>query len=347
MRENAINHIKVLKFFGLSLLLTVVLGVSGCDNNKYLRHSGMVWGTTYNITYCSDRDMTDSIINQFRTVEKVFSMFDSTSVVSRFNRGECVIADDDFVRVMDMCRKVNEKSGGLYDPTVCGIVNIWGFGTSDVPDDYEPSPAEIDSALAGVGIAKIIIDENRNLIRNHPHTKLDFSSIAKGFGVDCIARMFERNDIKDYLIEIGGEIYCNGHNMSGSDWTIQIDAPVEQEYDGNSAIEHQRLSVIKVTGCGIATSGNYRNWRLSGGDRVGHTLSPLTGRPIRTDVLSATVVSANCMEADALATACMTMAADQALEMIEGVEGSEVLLTVSYGDSLVMRKSNGFPTLNK
>ena len=155
--------------------------------------------------------------------------------------------------------------------------------------------------------------------------------MTKGYGCDRIAAMLARNGSKNHMVEIGGEIALGGHNPQGEPWRIQIDAPVESE-----APVHQRLSTVALEGpAGIATSGNYRNFHTSARyGRFGHTIDPQTGRPVRTDVVSATVVAPTTAQADAWATACMASEADSAIARRKGVEGLRYLLVVSKGDSL-------------
>lgn len=175
------------------------------------------------------------------------------------------------------------------------------------------------------------------MIKKTPATTFNFSAVTKGYCCDEIARMFKRNGVDDYMVEIGGDLALGGVNNRHVPWRVMVDAPVD------SVAGYKRLLTIQLTDCGIATSGNYRNFHDTSAGRVGHTISPVTGRPVFTGMLSATVVAQNCSMADALATACMAMPVDSAMAMIESLPGVESLIVISVGDSMVVNATSGFP----
>lgn len=303
------------------LLLSVIALLVGCSRgrNNYRRAAGSVWTTTYNIIYNSPADLTDSILACMRAVEKSLSPFDSSSLISRVNRSSEPVALDTMVaRIFLASQKINRLSAGRFDPTVAPLVNLWGFGYRSGAEGDAPSDYAIDSALQLVGIDRCRI-ENNVIVKPHPATEFNFSAITKGFACDAIGEMFRANGVDDYMIEIGGEIALGGKNPDGQPWNIQIDAPKE-------APGHDAMTVVPLTGCGIATSGNYRNFRETSAGRSWHTIDPATGRPAITETLSATVVAPTCMEADALATACMAMSPDSAIAMIRAYPSARALL---------------------
>ena len=301
MSYKGISHHPIL----ISALIFITLMTTGCGGRKeWRRDSGGVWNTVYNITYLSDLDMTDSINAIFRCVELSLSPFNDRSLISAINRGESCMTDTFIRKVFEISAEVNSRSGGRFDPTVSPAVNLWKFGyTGKVEADscWEPSSEAIDSTMNTIGISSCRILPDGTLIKKHPATTFNFSAVTKGYACDLIAAMLRRNGVTDAMIEIGGEMTVIGKNPHGERWRIQIDAPVD-----NAGIpEHKRLTVIQLTDSGIATSGNYRNYHLSSGGRVGHTIDPLTGRPAVSPILSATVMAATCAEADAYATAAM------------------------------------------
>lgn len=329
---------KTRKIF-LLLAACVILGSAwGCKGPRRYRtaHGGM-WNTFYHITYCSDTDLHDSIIAVMKKVENSLSPFATTSLISRINRREKARADTMLRQVFAESVRVNRLSGGAFDPTVAPLVNLWGFGYK--PGDDEPSQAAIDSLLRLVGIDSCAILADGAVVKKHPLTEFNFSAITKGYGCDMVGQMLRRNGVDDYMVEIGGEIASAGRNAHGGEWRIMIDAPVESD----SVPVHQGLAMISVTDCGIATSGNYRNYRETGSGRAWHTISPVSGRPALTNLLSATVVAPTCMTADALATSCMAMTADSALAMIERVPEAEALLVTA--DSMLT--TSGFPEVSR
>lgn len=332
MRRNFMSR------YNIPLLIALLsTGLVSCREEGYRKTAGAVWGTAYNITYRADRGLDDSVRLEMRRVELSLSAFCDSSVVSRVNRGELSEVDSAFAEVFAEAKRVAAASGGAFDPTVWPLVDLWGFGRRKVVG--EPSRARIDSALATVGIRECRLDGLR-LVRRHPDTKFDFSAIAKGYGCDRVAAMLRRNGCRDYLVEIGGEIAAGGVSPRGVAWRVMVDAPVVSDTP-----VHERMAVIGLpSGGGVATSGNYRNYRETPSGRVGHTIDPHTGYPRRSAMLSATVVAPSCMTADALATACMAMEPDSAMAMIRSMSGVEALLVSrdSIG-GMAMAASPGFP----
>ena len=182
----------------------------------------------------------------------------------------------------------------VYDPTVGPLCELWGFGKSDFHE--APSDSAIAAVLESVGIQECRIDSAGRVIKKTSGTLFDFSSVAKGYGIDCIGRMFDRNGVQDYMIEIGGEVLVSGVNPKGLPWHIQIDSP-------SGGLSHEPFEVRELgpEKTALATSGNYRNYRTDcTGTTFGHIISPVTGRPAATSVLSVTVEAPQCALADAL-----------------------------------------------
>lgn len=291
---------------------------------------GGVWNTTYHITYRSSADLGDSIRAVMKRVEMSLSPFNPESVISHVNRGETARTDSLVARIFAMSQQVCRMSGGMFDPTVSPLINLWGFGFEN--PGGEPSEAQIDSALTLVGILDCSMAPDGTISKKNPATQFNFSAITKGYGVDLIGEMLRRNGVEDYLVEIGGEIAVSGCNRRGEPWRVMIDAPIESD----SAIVHSRMAVtcpqMLAGGEGraaVATSGNYRNYRVGAdGTKTWHTISPLTGRPAVSDAVSVTVIASECSLADALATACMALGSERALAMIDSIGPSVAALIV-------------------
>lgn len=322
-----------------STALAAAMSLTSCGGGTQWRQSsGAVWNTVYNITYEADRDLSDSIQAVFRKVEMSLSPFNDGSLVSKVNRGEEVVADTLFRRVFDTSSQVCAKSGGRFDPTVSPVVNLWKFGyTGKVGADesWEPSQAQIDSALAFVGMLDCGIDDGGVIHKKHPSTTFNFSAVTKGYACDLIAAMLRRNGAKGAMVEIGGDVALFGHSPRGDKWRLQIDAPVD-EADGVPV--HQRLEVLEVTDCGVATSGNYRNYHQSAGGRVGHTIDPGSGRPCVTPLLSVTVVAPTCAEADAWATAAMASPSVSFADSILSAASLRALMVTAHGDGFATHR---------
>lgn len=299
--------------FALSIVLICNLLIFSCcgRQKKYVYSEGIIWNTTYHITYLGDKDFSDSIKLILAEVGHSLSVFDSTSLVSRINKNQTSATDGMFNKVYNTSRKIWEQSDGAFDPTLSPLITAWGFGIGH----KKSSGFNVDSILEYVGLDKTELKGN-NLIKQNPLTEFNFSAIAKGFGCDEVAEMFRRNGIEDYLIEIGGEIALGGKSPRGGDWTISIDKPTIS----NKAVVHNSELIIQATNVGIATSGNYRNYHVENNQSFGHTIDSKTGLPAKTDLLSATLICENAMEADAYATACMAMGSDGAKKMVERLD---------------------------
>lgn len=317
-------------------VLGFVSSLVGCvRQGAYRNDEGMVWNTVYHISYQCDRDLHDSILAVMKMVERSLSPFADESLISAINRGDSVEADTLLRRIFAASQEVNRNSHGAFDPTVAPLVNLWGYGYRKT--GVEPIPEAIDSLLELVGIQECAIDENGHVVKKHPDTEFNFSAITKGYGCDLVGEMFRRNGCVNYMVEIGGEIAASGVSSRGRAWRIMVDAPI----DCDTAVVHERMAVIEVSDCGVATSGNYRNYRETSDGRTWHTISTRTGRPAVTDLLSATVVAPSCMLADAYATACMARSADSALMMLEVVPGVDALLVTR--DTVLMTEN--FPEI--
>lgn len=283
--------------------------VSSCNKNKYRYAEGMVWHTSYHITYESDRDLSDSILAVFDRVDASLNVFSPKSLVSLLNESDSVEADQFLLDVYTCSRRINSITSGAFDPTLSPLIDAWGFGKGH---KATADTARIDSIMKHVGIEKTRLRDNV-IVKADKDIRFNFSAIAKGYGCDCVAEMMKRNGVDNFLVEIGGEIICAGMSPSGEKWRVSIDAP-ELERDG---VSHLSAIILSVADVGIATSGNYRNFQESGGAVYGHTISRLTGRPVQTDIVSATVIAPTAMEADALATSLMTMPSQDVISLCE------------------------------
>ncbi len=321
-----------------TIIATIVI-LCGCTQSPtYRTCAGSIWATAYHITYHSDKNLDDSIMAVLRDVEMSLSPFADRSLISKINRGESMMTDTLLRKVFVTSKYINRLSSGVFDPTVAPLVNMWGFGYKN--GTGEPTKAEIDSVLAHVGIDRCYVVAD-TMVKASPYTEFNFSAITKGFGCDLVGEMFKRNGCSDYMVEIGGEIALSGNNPQGEAWHIQIDAPVE-----NMAAGGQAVTIIEITDLGIASSGNYRNFRQTDNGKVWHTISPLTGYPAITTTLSATILAPDCMKADALATSCMAMQPEEALKMIEQIDGASALLVVkrdNQSDTIMCSKD--FPII--
>ena len=271
----------------------------------YQTDEGFVFGTMYKITYQSKENLKKEIEAELRKVDNSLSPFNKRSVITRINDNTDLSADGMLVYVYNMARSISEETQGAYDITVAPLVNAWGFGfkTQTFPDS-----AKIDSLRRIVGYRKISLTPEGKFEKRDPRVMLDCSSIAKGFGVDCVARLLESKGIRNFMVEIGGEVVVKGENPKMEKWRIGINRPV----DDSLAVNQELQTVLEITDAGMATSGNYRNFYYKDGKKYAHTIDPRTGYPVQHNILSSTVIADNCAKADAYATAFMVLGLDSA-----------------------------------
>ncbi len=278
-------------------------------------NTGFALGTTYAIQYeilSEDENYSEDIENVFHEVNQSISAYLPTSDISRINRGEKdVVIDDYFKTVYDFSREVYEKTDGYFDPSVGALVNAWGFGPEKPINNL--SSQQVDSIMAFTGFYKVRVTSERKVVKDHPSVTFDFNSLGKGYAIDLIGKMFDEKGIKNYIIEVGGEILTKGKNTHKvKKWTVAIDSPIQD------ADERQYIELITLENKAMATSGNYRKFRVDPetGDHYVHILNAKTGYPMKNNVLSVSVVADNCMKADAYATAFMVMPYEKTKELL-------------------------------
>lgn len=294
----------------LFLMIGTVVAIRRGQDAPYMNNNGFVFGTEYHITYQSKADLHDSIRAALDRVNASLSPFNPSSVISRMNRNEEVIADSMFTRVFTLARRISQATDGAFDITVAPLVNAWGFGFAN----KDSITAEgIDSLLRFVGYEKVELTPEGRLVKQDPRTILDCSAIAKGYGCDEVARLLSREGIKNYLVEIGGEIVVSGVNPKKKPWGVGIKQPIDDQLNANSELN----TVLAITDVAMATSGNYRNFEVRNGKKYAHTIDPKTGYPVQHSILSSTVLARDCATADAYATAFMVMGLDSARQVLE------------------------------
>ena len=295
--------------------VSLLLFLCACQQEKpaYLTLTGKAQGTTFNITYQDpqQRDFSHPIDSLFRLIDKSMSLWDSTSVISRINRNEPgVQADEHFAAVFQKAKDISEITGGVFDVTVGPLVKAWGFSVKKgLPP---PNPTQVDSLRQLIGFQKIRL-ENGFLQKADPRMEIDFNAIAQGYTVDLIAAFLDKNGVKNYLVEIGGEVRTLGVNDRKEIWKIGIDKPIENETEGSRPLQ----TTVALSGKSLATSGSYRKFVVRDGKKFSHAIDPKTGYPINHNLLSVSVIADDCATADAYATAFLVMGMEKALELAE------------------------------
>ena len=306
-------------------LLFLIAGTWHILSGKTFRTSeGQVFGTTYHICYQSSQDLDADIRRAMTEVDEALSMFNDSSTLSAFNRGEETRRNACFDAVVSHALEISRITEGAFDITVAPLVNLWGFGFKHREN---VTPQAVDTIRQFVGYRHLSYNRRQGLVRHHPHVTLDCGAIAKGYAVDHVAQTLYKKGCRNYMVEIGGEVVTCGKNPNRDRWSIGITRPV----DDSTGINTQLQQIINITDCAVATSGNYRNFYYQGQRKVSHTIDPSTGYPVSHSLLSATVIAPSCMTADAYATAFMVMGFERAKHFVE--KDNQLKAFFIYSDS--------------
>ncbi len=337
-------------FFSLLVCAVVLLPACNSPAPAVATFDGRTMGTTYRVTVPAGsahlntlQNSADSILN---VVNASMSTYIGTSLISGINTSadtdEAHEVDDHFVAVFKKAREVYEKTAGAFNPALGPLISAWGFGAQD---RREVSSETVDSLLKLVDFTGFTLIPPYSITKRMSKAQLDFSAIAKGYGVDAVAELIEAKGINAYFVEIGGEVRTRGQHPSGRAWRTGIDKPIAQTTD---QVDREIQTVIELSNRSLATSGNYRNFYVRDGKKYVHTINPETGYPEENDLLSASVSAADCMTADAYATAFMVLGKDKALDLAQRLEGIEAYFV--YADdagNFQEVQTNGFPTTIK
>jgi len=308
----------------------------GCTKEmEYKTIDGFAQGTTFHIAYSPDiPDSLESFVNEIlNRIDTSLSVYNDSSIISKLNRGESVEMDSLFINVFNRSKEIYEISNGAFDISGAPLFDAWGFGFKN---KIHVTQRDIDSILTFVGMDKVKI-ENGVLVKRDKRLSLNANAIAQGYSSDVIAGEFDKLGIKNYLIEVGGEIYCKGVNSKGKNWTIGIDKPI----DGNMIKGENLQDILSLTGKGLATSGNYRKFYEEGGEKYSHTIDPKTGYTVKHSLLSATVIADDAMTADALATFFMVVGLDKTKEFLGKNTGIDAYLVYADGEKFKVYKTKG------
>ena len=322
---NKITNKKLL--WQLPFLTLLIIGsifiITQQRSTPYQYNEGQVFGTFYHITYQNDQDLQKEIEAELKKIDNSLSTFNNQSVISKVNNNEVTKLDEPFIEIFDKAKAISKETDGAFDITVAPLVNLWGFGFKQ---GTTPSKQQIDSLKQLVGYEKVSLIMGKRIKKTDQRIMLDCSAIAKGYGSDVIARLFKKYDIKNFMIEIGGEIVVSGNSESRVPWKIGVNKPIEDSTNTNTELQ----TVLNITNKAMATSGNYRNFYYKGGKKFAHKIDPKTGYPVQHSLLSATVLAADCATADAYATAFMVMGMERSKKVLE--KHKELMAYFIYSD---------------
>jgi FAD:protein FMN transferase len=292
---------------------------------------GETMGTTYTVKYLGKENYKHHIDSLLIAVNRSMSTYIPDSEISRFNTvGNLTYESPYFYPVIAKAKEIYENTSGAFDPTVMPLVNAWGFGFKN---KEKMDSLKVDSLLQFVGFSNITFDEQKVTAKKEG-IMLDFSAIAKGYGVDVIGQFLRSNNILHFMVEIGGEVLCSGKNKEEEWWKIGIDNP-----EGGENLS----KIVSLQNEALATSGNYRNFYIDEqGAKRAHTLNPTTGFPAENTLLSASVKAKDCMTADGYATALMVLGADESKKLAQNTPEIAVFLIYSDSSEVVSWQSERF-----
>ena len=310
------------------ILTMVMVACQPSVNEKVYLIEGEAQGSTYHIKYIAERDenLKPAIDSILEVIDLSMSTYRPDSAISKINQGDTtVVVDEHFRKVFEASRQIWQESEGLFAPTVGVLVNAWGFGKQKISEADLPTDKKIDSLRKYVGFDKVALTEKNLIKKRYTEILFDFNAIAQGYTSDVVANYLSARGIKNYIVEIAGEMYLKGKNtVEDKSWTIGVENPLKPLDD------RDLVATIQFTNQGLATSGNYRKvWTDSNGRKYVHSINPLTGRATQSDVLSATVVAPSTMLADGYATMFMVMGLAKSKAFLEKHPDLAVLLVYS------------------
>jgi len=320
----------------IALAFAALAGCSFEPEEKVWEISGGVFGTTYHINAVLTDDqqrlenLAKGIEAELEKVDAAMSTWREDSELSRLNRmsdqSEWIRISEPLYDVLAKAVEVSELTDGAFDVTIGPVVNLWGFGPEARPEQV-PSEQELAGVLSATGYEKLELRKEPPSVRATQPQYIDLSAIAKGYGVDVVARYLDSEGVNAYLVEIGGEVRVKGRKPGGDAWRLAIEQPISEGRQVNR--------VVALENEAMATSGDYRNYYESEGQRYSHTIDPETGKPITHNLASVTVLAEDCMTADALATGFNVM----------GLERAQALATrENIPAYFIIRTENGFET---
>ena len=344
--QNKIINFFKNKFSIFFLILIISFTFFSCsqEKNYNAQLKGNTMGTYYVINVISVppkfkiKKIEKEVKDTLSKANKILSNWDKNSEIStinKFNNTTPIKISNELNEVFKTASEINIKTNGFFDITLDPIIELWGFGYKSKQTKTAPSEQQIKNTLSIVG-QRSLLDinyENNELIKKNKNLKINLSSIGKGFGIDLIGKKLNQLGIKNYLINIGGDILTKGHNKKNKNWIIGIENP--------NLKEKLIKDIVNLTNKGLATSGDYKNFFTKDGKRYSHIINPKTGKPIMHSTKSVTVIHDNSMKADGWATALLALGSVDGLKIAEK-EKIAVLFIDEIDDKFVKFKSNQF-----
>ena len=316
-----------MKWVKTALYAVVILGMSCGEHEGFRSYHGDAQGTTFSIKYdYKTHDLEDEVDSILESMDDHFSTYKENSMISLVNQSSAPVeVDDIFTDLWEKCWDLNITSNGYFDPTLGPVLNLYNF---DSEKEVSIDSSKIEEALRQTGMHLINIQNNK-LNKRNKDVKLNLNAVAQGYSVDVIADFMEGIGVKNYMVEIGGELRVRGVNDKGETWIIGIDKPLLKQ-------ERELLLKLPLKDLSLATSGNYRKFKRINGKNAGHIINPQTGYSEQSNVLSVSVLSSSCYEADGMATAFMNMHVEDIIQIeADSPDLSVIVIYLESSDTLI------------
>ncbi|MFK7794035.1 MAG: FAD:protein FMN transferase [Gammaproteobacteria bacterium] len=317
------------KFIFTVFALSCVLLITGCEPEKPgPQITGSTMGTSYSVQWSdtsislSTPELKDLIELRLGRINSLMSTYIPNSQLSGFNQSRETgwhAVDSELAKLIKLALSISEKTDGAFDITVGPLVNLWGFGPSDTAFIF-PTDTEINIAKRSIGYQHLEVRIDPPAVNKKiADLYVDLSAIAKGYAVDEIAQILDDNHVRNYMVEIGGEVKGSGIAPHGNPWRIGIETP---------NFERGKIEkIISLQNVGVATSGDYRNFIKHEGKRYSHTIDPRNGYPVSHNLGSVTVIHQSTAIADAWATAFIVLGPKKSYQLASDNNLSGVLIT--------------------
>jgi thiamine biosynthesis lipoprotein len=300
--------------------------------------SGPAQGTSYHITYFDKHELVskNDIDSVLKVIDLSMSIYNPKSTISQFNKKNSgsVQLDPHFQNVIEASFRYNRITKGIFDITVAPLVQLWGFGPKQIK--HFPDSNAITTTLLSVGMDKLIW-KAPYLNKSKPDVSIDVNGIAQGYSVDVLARFLESKHIKNYIVELGGEMRVNGKNLAGDFFKIGVERPTSTH---NQLL---KTEVIRIKSGALTTAGNFEKYMMNGKQKISHHVNPLTGYMFSSPIVSVTVYAKTAMEADALDNYFMALTPDKILDFVKKWKNLEVYIIFNNANGEIEeRYSKGF-----
>jgi thiamine biosynthesis lipoprotein len=330
------------KYYGLILFFSVL---TGCSDPSVQKLEGSAQGTTYHISYWSElpmdgKDIETTIKNELDTIDRTLSNYRPDSIIEKFNSNENTDSQEvgnEIVSLVRIAQTVHQATQGCFDLTIKPLFELWGFRGDELTI---PNDTAILKTLSQTGMGKLEVVDETHLRKRQANLKVDLSSIAQGYSVGKISRALEQKGIKNYLVEIGGELKTLGHKPDLQAWRIAVERPLPGEQ-----VMQKIITMPKESPMAVMTSGTYRHYFDHEGKRYSHILDARTGRPVTHDLVSITIIHEDPTIADAWDTALLCLGQKEGMK-VANAEKIPALFIQQQGNELIESRSDALNTLD-